>query len=171
MVTVISPVFKWKRGKTFAFAMLLACVAFIPSCAGIMAILDSQRFGVFEYDTFAKVNDFRVERYLPPSATSITMEKKMNGFRARFSITESELLVYLDKLWNQNGDQSIRERGESSQVLAADREYHELQYGDLGWPLLNDATEYHSPMAPSGAGFSVWFSASEGIAYERAGYW
>jgi hypothetical protein len=171
IATATAPVLKWKRGKTFLIISLIACVAFIPSCVGIMAVIDTQRFGVFEYDAFGDVNDFRVERYLPPAATAITIDKYPQGFRARYSVTETDLIAYLDDIWAQYGDMSVVKRGEMYAMETVDPEHHDLQYGDLGWPPLENATEYHSPTAANGAGFSVWFSPREGIAYQRAGYW
>ncbi len=47
----------------------------IPSCVGIMAILDAQRFGTFQCNSGSEVNDFRVERYLPAKARNISLKK------------------------------------------------------------------------------------------------
>ncbi len=171
IATAIAPALKWKRGKTFLISALAACLAFIPLFAGVMAFIDTQRFGVFEYATFDDVNDFRVERYLPPAATKITLDKYPQGFRARYTITEPDLIAYLDDIWERYGDQSAVKRGEMHSVSVVDRESHELRFGDLGWPPLDAAIEYHSPVASNGAGFSVWCSPQEGVAYERARYW
>jgi hypothetical protein len=171
IATAVAPALRWKRRRTFLIAVFVACVTLIPSCAGIMAIIDTHRFGVFEYDTFAEVKDFRVERYLPPTATAITIEKRPQGFRARFSIAEGDLMAYLDDLWRQYGDKSIVKRGEMASMSVVDHESHELQFGDLGWPPLDGAMEYHSPTAENGAGFFVWYSPKRRIAYQRAGYW
>ncbi len=171
IITAIAPALKWKRGKTFLITTLVACVAFIPSCVGIMAVIDTQRFGVFEYDAFGEVNDFRVERYLPPAATAITIEKHPQGFRARFSINEADLMAHLDNLWARYGDRSVVKRGEMHSMSVVDHQSHGLSFGHLGWPPLDGATEYHSPTAANGAGFSVWYSPKQGIAYQRAGYW
>lgn len=171
VVTVASPAFKWKPGKTFLTAASLAFIAFIPSCAGIRAIVDAKRFGVFEYNSFADVNDARVERYLPPAATSITIEQYPMGYRARFSITEADLMSYLDDLWARYGDRSAVKRGETRAMSPVDREYHDLEFGDLGWSPLEDATEYRGPIMENGAGFFVWYNPKKGIAYQRANYW
>ena len=71
-LTAAAPSLKWNRGKTFRIAMLLAFAGFVPSCVGIMSILDSHRFGTFEYASFSDVKDFRIERYLPTQAKDIT---------------------------------------------------------------------------------------------------
>ncbi|TWU22966.1 hypothetical protein Pla52o_24990 [Novipirellula galeiformis] len=136
-----------------------------------MEVLDTKRFGVFDYETFDEVDDFRVERYLPPDATNITVDKYAQGFRARFKISQTNLDAYLDQVWRSYGDQSVVERGEMSAMRVVDEESHDLYYGDLGWAHLGDATEVYGPMARNGAGFTVWFSPSKGIAYQRGSYW
>ncbi len=91
--------FRWKLGRTLAWAILIPGIAFIPSCTAIQWVLDAQRFGVFEYETYAEVKDFRVERHLPPAATDITLEKFPNRNRARYKIAESDLRVFLEGQW------------------------------------------------------------------------
>jgi len=86
-------------------------VAFVPSCTGIMHVLDGHRFGVFTYATFDEVDDARVERYLPPTATNITIHKQAIGFRARFTITQAQLDAHLDEAWRRYDDgAAIRKR-------------------------------------------------------------
>ena len=171
IATAAAPLFKWKRRSTFLIASLIAWVAFIPVCAGIMVVIDRQRFGVFEYGAFDDVNDLRVERYLPTAATAITIDKLPQGFRARYTITEPELIRYLDDLWTRYGELSIDKRGEAHSISERDREYCESLFGDLEWPPLDDAIVHESPRARNGAGFSVWYSPKECLAYQRACYW
>lgn len=171
IVTVAAPVLKSKRGNTFLIATFIAGVTFVPSCMQIMAIVDAHRFGVFEYDSLRDVNDSRVERYLPPTATAITIDKYPQGFRARYSIAEADLIAYLDGLWARDGDRSAIKPGKISSTDVVDRETHKLWFGDLGWPPLDDATPHDGPTADNGAGFQIWYSREKGIAYERAGYW
>ena len=151
--------------------MLLGVVGFIPSCTEIMKIIDAKRFGVFSYASFKDVSDFRVERYLPPDATQITLDKYPQGFRARFTISKEQLDSYLDELWDRYGAYSAVKRGKMFSMDRMDLESHSQRFGDLSWAHLKDATEYFSPTAANGAGFSVWYRPTEGIAYERAGYW
>jgi hypothetical protein len=170
-MTLSAPLLKWKCGKTFLITALLGLVALIPSCAGIMTVLDKHRFGVFHYATFGEVADFRVERYLPPTSTDITIEKKAMGFRARFNIKESELIAYLDDLWKRYGDRSIDTRTDFQSGSIVKPEEIEFHFKDLGWPPLADATLYNGPRASNGAAFQIWYSKSQGLAYARAGYW
>lgn len=169
--TILAPIIKWKRLKTFLGVSIFSMLAFVPSCAGIMHVIDAQRFGVFEYATFGDVNDFRVERYLPPVARDITLDKYAQGFRARFTITQAELDAFLDQLWDKYGERSAVPRGGMWSMEIVDANAHELYYGDLDWSHLENATESFGPSAANGAGFSIWYSAAEQLAYQRAGYW
>ncbi len=171
LATLAAHLAKWRRLPTFFGTMVISLLAFVPSCTGIMNILDAKRFGVFNYQTFKEVDDFRVERYLPPAARDITIDKYAQGFRARFTISQSELDAYLDEVWSLYGNLSVVKRGEMSAMTLVDKQSHELYFGDLGWPHLDDATEVYGPTAGNGAGFSVWYSPSKRIAYQRGGYW
>lgn len=89
---------KWKRLHVFLTVGVLCLICFLPLCGAIMRSMDAKRFGVFDYESFADVQDFRVERYLPPAATHITVDKYAQGFRARFTISRSDLDSFLDEL-------------------------------------------------------------------------
>ena len=170
-LTLAAPLVRLRRLPTFLVACLLGLVAFVPSCAGIMKIVDARRFGLFTYDTAADVRDFRVERYLPPTARNITLHKQAQGFRARYTISETELKSYLDDLWARYGHSSIVQRGESLDGEDVPEECHQGVYGDLGWPHLPDAVAFSGPSAANGAGFVVWYSRSRQVAYQLARYW
>ncbi len=171
IVTIFAPAVKWKRGKTFAIASGIACIVFVPFCAGVMENIDSQRFGVFHYASFAEVKDPRVERYLPTNARNISLDKNMAGHRAKYSISEAELMEYLDRLWERQGKYSARPRDEMNQGAKVSVESVEVEYGDLGWPVLENAVELHSPVAGDGGGATYFFDRTTGTAYHHAGYW
>ncbi|HYW81538.1 MAG TPA: hypothetical protein VE890_18280 [Thermoguttaceae bacterium] len=169
--TLAAPLVKWTRLPTFFAVTMLGALAFVPSCIGIMNAVDAHRFGVFTYATFDDIGDFRVQQCLPPAATNITIDKTAYGFRAKYTITGPQLDAYVGELWEKYRDESAAEREDPSSMKAIDPESHKSSYGDLGWPLLQDAKEYRSPTARNGAGFSIWFSPSKGVAYQRTGYW
>ncbi len=170
--TAIAPLLNWKRAKTFLITSALALVAFIPSCTGIMYLIDNAQFGYFEYNTFGDVKDFRVERLLPTTASQIKMYKRSNGYRAKYVISEVDLHAFLDNLWKQYGKNSPVQRstlfGEGATVSS--EELHRM-FSELGWPPLTDAIEYHSPAEADGGGATYYFDASVGIVYQRTGYW
>lgn len=171
VVTVLAPAFKFKRVQAFAATLLFSVVAFIPSCAGVKWIVDKDRFGEFHFGSAAQVQDRHLRGWLPPTATDITVFAFEQGFQARFRISESDLAAFMDETWRKHGDYSAESR-ESLQanddVTPSD---FEEWFGDRNWPPLADAKKHHSPVAADWAGFTIWHSAREGIAYESAGYW
>jgi len=171
LLTSFAPVLKWKCRAALGVSLGLAFVAFIPSCTGIMTIVDAQRFGVFEYDSFSEVDDFRVERFLPTQARGITLDKFAVGHRAKYSISESELRSYLDGLWHQYGEYSAIPRDELGDGASASAESFDYYFGDLGWPALENAIELHSPVESDGGGATYFFDPTTNTAYHRAGYW
>jgi len=101
--TVLAPIVKWKRVSMFAVSVLLGCVGFIPSCVAVEVVIDSQRFGDFYYKSGSEVNDFRVERYLPPAARNIHLYQGGGGFCAKYTISKADFLSYFDRLWDASG--------------------------------------------------------------------
>jgi hypothetical protein len=167
VVTYFAPKFGKKR-----FSIALSCIGlgfllFIPSCAIIQTIAAPFRFGIFHYPNYAAINDWRVERYLPSLAADITLEKPKhtNGFRAKFKITKPELEGWFNESWNRGKAYSVISREESQDVSASP------DFSDLGWPPLTDAIQYVGPTKGNGAGYIIWYSESQGVAYEDAGYW
>ena len=110
LLTAVAPIVKWKRGKMFVVSLAIGCVAFIPCFMGIMAIIDSQRFGTFQYNSASEVNDFRVARYLPPKARNVTLKKLPGGHFAKYSISKADLMPFLDSLRDRYGQYSAWSR-------------------------------------------------------------
>lgn len=170
-VTIFAAAKGWKPGLAFLLASTVAFIAFIPSCTGIMLFLDARRFGVFQYASYDDVRDFRVERYLPPAAKAITLEKTAMGHRAKYSITETELREYIDQFWNKFGHLSAVPRGDSTERDTARPDEFERWFKDLGWPSPKHAICFHSPTEADGGGAIYFFDPDSGTAFHRAGYW
>ncbi|HWL09518.1 MAG TPA: hypothetical protein VNQ76_14005 [Planctomicrobium sp.] len=180
-LTVRAPVWKWKRGRTFVVSSLFAGLLFVPSCLGIMEIVDRFRFGTFQYASFSDVNDFRVERYLPTTAREITLKKFPMGHQAKYSISESELTQYVDGLWKRFGEHSAisgEEFYQSQTHIPA--EYHrpldgpsqfELKFDGLGWKEPEHLIEMHSPVENDGGGAVYFYDRQTQTAYHRGNYW
>lgn len=171
IVTVFAPQLKWQRAKTFLVSSTLALVAFIPSCTGVMYLVDEARFGSFEYPSFDDVKDPRAERYLPTTATQIKMHKHASGYRAQYRIAETDFHAYLDSLWKQYGQYSSVKRGEmSGEALPVSQEQLELVFSGLDWKCPSGAIEFHSPSEADGGGAVYYFDASAGVVFQRTGY-
>ncbi len=170
--TFCAPRLKMRREAAFNLATLLALVAFIPACAGIGFAVDKFRFGTFAYAKFEDVNDYRVEQFLPPAARDITVHKYASGFVAKYRIAEPELRAFLDELWAKHGDQSDLKRSDFATDSTLDEQLHAVHFGrEHGRPFVPGMKHHQSPVAPTGAGCTLWYSAAEGIAYSRATYW
>ena len=107
---------------------------------------------------------------LPTKARQITVDKYAQGHRARYSISESDLMGYLDGLWDKYGARSAisRDKLHGDSYVTADQL---AEFSDLGWPVLENAIELHSPVQGNGAGATYYFDRKTGTAYHRAGYW
>ncbi len=183
LLTALAPRWKWKRGPTLAVSMLLSMPLFIPACIVVMAVVDSQRFGIFRYGNASEIDDFRILRYLPPAATNITLEKREGGHRARYSISEKDLQSFLDEVWRMYGKDSTipREKAdEDSPPLSrqADRSRREAiqdeftsRFEGLGWQVPEELKVIRAPVFNNGAGATYFYDASTGTAYHRGSYW
>ena len=171
LLTALAPTVKWKRAKMFGVSLAFGCLALIPSCMGIMAIIDSQRFGTFQYNSASEVNDFRVARYLPAKARNLTLKKFAAGYLAKYSISKADLLSYLDAFWERDGQHSMIARDEFYNGQPAPADYIDHVFADLKWPALKNPTEFHSPMEDDGGGAVYYFDATTTTVYQRAGYW
>lgn len=170
-VTLLAPLFKWKRGTAFLASFVLAAVAFIPSCTAVMSVIDQRRFGAFHYTSFAEVNDLRVERYLPPQASDITLDKYAMGHRAKYSISEADLRAYVDGLWRRYGEYSAIPRDELDDGATVKYEEFRHWFAGLDWPPIELAIVCRSPVERDGGGATYYFDPEAGVAYHHAGYW
>ena len=170
LVTIASPLIKWKPIKTFLITSCIAVAGFIPSCAAIMSVIDSRRFGVFQYQTLSEVDDMRVELFLPPQAKNITVDKYGAGHRAKYSISRDELDAFIDGLWTNHGDRSMIQRNELEPGIPVAGDTFDFMFKDLGWPPFDNAVELHGPVASDGAGATYFFDPATKTAYHRAGY-
>ena len=170
-LTALAPIVKWKRGKMFGISVAFGCLAFIPSCTGIMAIIDSQRFGTFQYNTMSEVNDIRVARYLPAKARNISLEKYPNGHCAKYSISKVNLLSYLDTLWEKDGQHSAISRNQLHEGEPVSVDFIDGVFADLKWPAFKNPIEFHSPIESDGGGATYYFDATTDTVYHRASYW
>ena len=137
----------------------------------LMKFVDARRFGVFEYTSYNEVQDFRIERFLPPTARDITLEKTFMGHRAKYTITETELRKYLDGLWEAYGKKSSIPRSDLKDGEPGNRDEIETVFEGLNWPKMNESVQFHSPVESDGGGATYYFDQTSGVTYQRAAYW
>lgn len=172
LLTIAAPLYKTKRVKAFRNTIILSVLLFIPSCLVIQSSLDAKRFGTFAYKTYAEVQDHRVERYLPPGANAITLNKFPSGHQAKYTITEEKFHAFLDGLWEPYGERSATRResidGKSKPAVLEKMDFY---FQELKWKPLRNASIFHSPVERDGGGATYFFDTKTGIVYQRAGYW
>ncbi|MCA9135491.1 MAG: hypothetical protein KDB00_01995 [Planctomycetales bacterium] len=134
-------------------------------------IIDAQRFGLFHYSSYEEVNDFRIGRYLPPTARQIELQKYASGHRAMYSISKQELTTYLDGLWKTHGDRSASSRDELDDGELVSIESYRYEFDGLGWQLPERAVKFYSPIQSDGGGADYYFDPEAEMTYHRAGYW
>lgn len=162
---------KWKRGKTFWSITLFSILAFIPTCALVATITDQFRFGLFEYENYADVEDHHVQWYLPPAATKISLNKYASGYEAKYKITESDFHAYLDGLWEEYGQLSvIKRKDRSGEGLPVQEEDFE-RFHSLDWQPLANASLFHSPVQGNGGGARYYYDSKAGMVYQQTAYW
>ena len=150
---------------------IIAILALVPTWGAVKSVGDWHRFGVSDVPEFADVDDARVERYLPPAARSITLDKSPMGYRARFTITQAELDQWFDAVWVQFSEDSIVRRRDENQRQHVGPEFTGAIFEGLNWKIPKDLIEYNGPIAANGAGFTLWYDAQTQTAFQRAGYW
>ena len=170
IAVLAAPSIKKKRSKIFLWGFPMVLVAFIPSCSVIMHFMDKSRFGVFEYDVTQTVGDPLVERYLPPAARELTVDRYSHGYRARYLIEAEFLENWFDAVWEEFGEYSKSGKTSPEFITLTKADFNQT-FGGLGWPRPTEVVFYQGPIADNGAGFAIWYDAETGFAYESASHW
>jgi hypothetical protein len=128
---------------------------------------------MFYYPDYASIKDFRIERYMPPAATSIHVYKHHsgNGYRASFSISKPELDAWHNGFWKSYGKNSTMERPEDDMLRQGDPEDFDDCFAEFHWKRPSDLKYYSSPVAGNGASYEIWFSPSEQKGFLTSCYW
>ena len=162
---------KWHPLNAILSSSAFGILLFIPSCMVTSAIVDSVRFGVFNYETAREIGDFRVWRSVPMSATKITVQKYSSGHRARFSVTKAELLNWVDEIWKHAGPNTQFKREDIEKHVSPIAHSLEFAFLDLGSDLPTELIVYHGPVARNGASIRFWYDTATNTAYSRCSYW
>ena len=170
LTTVFAPKLGWKRIKTFFLSAFCTLFLIFPVAFGIAKIMDPLRFGIFHYQNHAAISSQKIARWLPPAAKDITVNQTMGGFEAKYSIGHNEMKDWLDRHWVERGSRAVESREEAK---SEDTYYFidEKSAAKLGWTFPVDVSIHPGPRGTNYAGFTIWFSEAEGIAFHDAGYW
>ena len=164
---------KWQAGNSAIAAICLPPLLFIPSCVATTYVVDLFRFGTFHYSDYESIDDLRVERYMPPTATDITVYKHSsgNGYRARFTISQQDFDAWHDQFWDRYGEYSNMRRPDNDGKAASDPDNFQRLFGEFNWSLPTDAVNYQSPVAGNGAHYDIAYSPSQEVAFLTSCYW
>lgn len=162
--------YSFNRRVATGLTVLLGWLAFIPLCGGVYTLIYPWRYGVFHYDTSDNVRDWRVSRFLPEGASSLTIDKEPSGFRAKFSMESQAFHDWFDRHWQEHGDRSAISRKEAISDGANSTPSGD-QFADLGWVIPEDVQAFEGPRASNWAGFTIWYSERDGVGFIDAGYW
>jgi hypothetical protein len=169
-VTLLAPRFRQRRAIVLLLATLLAGLLVVPTTFGVSSIIDRYRFGHFEHETFSDVQDFRIERWLPPKATDISLFKfsNGNGYIAKYKLSEVELNEYLNELWDKFGDESATARKEG----AVDAHpFWKRKFVEVNWDLPEDLLGDESPTELDGGGATYFLDRSSSTVFQTSCYW
>lgn len=172
--------FTLRTPKRIAWLSLAALLLFIPSCTGIMAIVDLQRYGRFNYADASEIpHDGYIE--LPESAKDITLYRNGAGHWAKFKIDTTTLRAWIDDrralqpdLYQYHDDdewlakprntQAQDERNQEQQVFAN-------RFPDSGWVYDPMMVRVRVTRSKRGSGYTLWHLSATGDTYLNASYW
>lgn len=175
VAAIYATVLAKKHGKSIKWVIflgpLLMMLGFVPSCMTVQAVIDPFRFGIFTYADFDAVNDWRIEKYLPPQAVDLTILKEINGYKAKFSIPKKTLDTWF-KEWSLKHKDSYSEYpGKVGQVRFYDEDYFTKMFDEIEGVFSSDMLEYAGPRAPTAAGFTIWYDPETSTAYQETADW
>jgi hypothetical protein len=172
LATFAAPRFRWRRGRVLSWGMLLAMVAFVPSCTVVMTAANAVQLGVARYENTDAIWGERFKRWLPEEATDIVVRKRVQGYEARFKIDRKSLDAWFDRCWA-----NAREKAEPRTEPALDDSFNpteiEQGFGELGdaRPRSGQWIMYEGPRRLNWAGATTWFDEESGVAYQDVGFW
>ncbi len=159
-----------RNGKQTSEGQMLAGKALVRT--GDSPALPATLTGKHRFKTVAEISDQRIKSCLPPQATEITLLSERGGHFARYKITETDLIKFLDKLWEAKKDSSAHKRDMmAGEGEPARRESMVRNFKATGWEPLENAIAYYSPSKRNGAITTYYYDREAGIAYHNAGYW
>jgi hypothetical protein len=173
VATFAAPRFGGSRLRVLGWSIVLAVVAFVPSCTVVMRAANFARLGVGHYDNVAAIWDTRFKRWLPEEATDIVLHKHIQGYDARFRIDQKSLDDWFDQCW-ANATEKARERTEPTVDRNFDPAEMEQRFGALADRNPQEAATwvvYQGPERLNWAGATTWFDEESGVAYQDVGFW
>ncbi len=166
--------------KRIALLSVASVLLFIPSCVGVTALVDSQRYGRFNYALASEIpDDGYIE--LPAHAAEVTIYRNAAGHWARFTISTPSLRSWIDErrslrpdLNPQHDEDEWAANGGDAQppdLLERNQQVFRSRFPDTGWTYGPSMLEMHVSRSDRGGGYTVWHVPTTGDTYLSAGYW
>jgi hypothetical protein len=95
----------------------------------------------------------------------------VSGHRAKYSISKTDLLSYLDAIWDKYGQSSDIPRDKLPDGDRVSSDSIEHVFVGFKWPALKNPIEFHGPVGRNGGGATYYFDATTDTVYHRASYW
>ncbi len=175
-IIVVGLCLKFRRAKARLLIVFAAAILFIPSCIGIMSIVDHYRYGRFEYSTAADIpkNDTNRHVSTPAGATDIVLYINGSCHRMKFSIAPGELMDWVAEL--RGGTQESPEPLADNEMILSDQEKavmaeyerkeFESRFDGVGWIYDPAMRQYKI------GSYRIWHVPDSDVAYlSSSGYW
>ena len=150
-------------------ALGICAVASIPALFVVGVIVDSLRYGEFEYSSPTEIGK-RTCWTLPDTATDITMHKYASGHEIKFRTTKVDLEGWMSQMYKRNLQYSPNAKPFSIDSNRGANRF-DAYFSRRDWSFPTDAIMYEGPRGADGSGFDVWYSDENETAYISAAYW
>lgn len=166
--------------KRIAGLSLAALLLFIPSCFGVKAVVDLQRYGRFDYANASEIpKDGYIE--LPENARHVTLYRNGFGHWGKFQVDTVSLRSWIDESRALRPDLNQHhvdeewlddvDTNERPEVLALKQQIFAERFPETGWTYEPAMREVHVNRSDRGGGYSVWHVPSTGDTYISTRYW
>lgn len=168
------------KPRQIAWLSIATVLLFIPFCIGVTVIVDSVRYGRFQYKTAAEIpQDGYIE--LPPAATNITLYRNASGHWGRFSIDTPTLQLWveerrslrpdLNKLQQTDEGKSGTVAMQHPEMIQIAKSIFDNRFPGTGWSYDPSMIEFHVSTSKRGGGYTLYHIRETGDTYLRAAYW
>ena len=127
--------------------------------------------GEHHFKKAAAVLDRRIQPWLPPQATDISLISERNGHYARYKVEEDHFIKFIHGLWEADNGQSAHKRGEFGEGQFGNPASIAKRFKKLGKEPTGKFRVYCSPSKRSAAMTTYFYNRETGIAYQDRGYW
>ncbi|WDQ15426.1 hypothetical protein [Rhodopirellula sp. P2] len=168
--------------KRISWLTLAGMLLFIPSCVGVMAVVDLQRYGRFDYANASKVpRDGYIE--FPADATDIILYRNGAGHWAKFAIDTPSLRSWVDERrslrpdlnQHHDDDEWLPKLGgpqwQQQHMIELSQQVFSDRFPDTGWIYDPSMLEVYVRRSDRGGGYTLWHVPSSGDTYISARYW